>query len=190
MAYVAGSSRARCSAAGRSRLRLRESGFPTQTLEHGHCAEGTGMLAATPKIATDVCAFLFPLARISSQRGGSWGSEQLFIQGHDAGRGGCWKRACWFSCFSSTFSAPVPVCALSLFSHVRLFLTLWTVVHQAFLLGFPWDFPGKHTGVGLPCPSTGDHPDPEIESVSLVPPALPMDSSPLSHWESPSLILT
>ena len=114
----------------------------------------------------------------------SYSSKVMMLERADAGNGHAGLAV------SSTFSAPVPVCALSLFSHVRLFLTLWTVVHQALLLGFPWDFPGKHTGVGLPCPAPEDHPDPEIESVSLVPPALPMDSSPLSHWESPSLILT
>ena len=34
---------------------------------------------------------------------------------------------------------------LSCFSHVRLFLPLWTIAHQAL---HPWDFPGKNTGVG------------------------------------------
>ena len=39
------------------------------------------------------------------------------------------------------------VCAhiLSCFSHVWLFLTLWTLAHQAL---HPWDFPGKNTGMG------------------------------------------
>ena len=36
------------------------------------------------------------------------------------------------------------VCMLSCYSHVQLFLTLWTVTHQ---LLCPWDCPGKNTGV-------------------------------------------
>ena len=36
---------------------------------------------------------------------------------------------------------------LSRFSHVRLFVTLWTAAHQ---LLHPWGFPGKNTGVGCP----------------------------------------
>ena len=37
------------------------------------------------------------------------------------------------------------VCMLSHFSCILLFAILWTIAHQAPL---PWDFPGKHTGVG------------------------------------------
>ena len=56
------------------------------------------------------------------------------------------------------------VCMLSLFSHVQLFVTLWTITHQAPLsMGFSrqayWN--------GLPNPSPGDLPDPWIEPVSL-----------------------
>ena len=37
----------------------------------------------------------------------------------------------------------------------------------------PWDFPGKNTAVGgLPCPPPGDLPNPGMEPVSLVSPAL------------------
>ena len=31
-----------------------------------------------------------------------------------------------------------------------------------------WDFPGMNTGVGLPCPSPGDVPNPGTEPVSPV----------------------
>ena len=48
-------------------------------------------------------------------------------------------------------------------SHVRLFVTPWTVAHRAPLCS--WDFPGKNTGVG--CPHPGDLPDPGIEPTSL-----------------------
>ena len=42
-----------------------------------------------------------------------------------------------------TFSSSVLV--LSHFSHVHLFVTLWTVTSR---LLCPWDSPGKNTGVG------------------------------------------
>ena len=40
------------------------------------------------------------------------------------------------------------------------FATPWTIARQAPL---SMDFPGKDTGNGLPFPSPGDLPDPEIE---------------------------
>ena len=57
----------------------------------------------------------------------------------------------------------VPARVLSLFRHVRLFATLWTVALQAPLsMGFSrqehWD--------GLPCPPPGDLPDPGLEPAS------------------------
>jgi len=52
------------------------------------------------------------------------------------------------------------VCELSCFSHVRLIATLWTVAHQAPLsMGF---FSQEHWR-GLPCPPSGDLPDPGME---------------------------
>ena len=61
------------------------------------------------------------------------------------------------------------VCMLSHFSHVQLFATPWTVAHQAPLsVGFSRQ---EHWS-GLPFPLPGDLPNPEIEPVSLVPPAL------------------
>ena len=55
------------------------------------------------------------------------------------------------------------------FSHVQLFTTPWTVAHQAPLsIGFPrqeyWN--------GQQCPPLGDLPDPGIELLSLMSPAL------------------
>ena len=71
------------------------------------------------------------------------------------------------------------VCVLTLFSHVLLFATLWTVAHQAPLsMGFSW----QDYWNGLPCCPPGDLPDPGIKLVS---PALQLDSLPLSHWGSP-----
>ena len=48
----------------------------------------------------------------------------------------------------------------------------------------PWDFPGKNTGVGCHIPSPRDFPNPGIEPLSPVAPAL-ADSLPLSHLQSP-----
>ena len=65
------------------------------------------------------------------------------------------------------------MCAVKyyLFSHVQLFVTPWTVAHQAPL---SMGFSGKNTGVGgVPFPSPGDLPDPGIEPGS---PALQIDS--------------
>ena len=39
---------------------------------------------------------------------------------------------------------------------------------------------------GLPCPPPGDLPNPEIEPIATVVPALQADSLPLGHWGSPS----
>ena len=62
------------------------------------------------------------------------------------------------------------VCILSHFSHVQLFVTLWTVARQAPLsMGFSrWEY-----WSGLPCPPpSGDLPDPGIKPKSLMSPTL------------------
>ena len=73
-------------------------------------------------------------------------------------------------------------CLLSCFSHVRLFMTLWIVAHQAPL---SMGFPRQEYWSGLPCLPPGDLPDPGIE---LVAPALQANSlstepprQPLEH---------
>ena len=69
------------------------------------------------------------------------------------------------------------LCMLSCFSHVRLFVTLWTVACQTPLsVGFSM----QEYWSGLPCPPPGDLSNPRIE------PAAP--SLPLSHWESPGKV--
>ena len=53
---------------------------------------------------------------------------------------------------------------LSCFSHVRLFVTVWTVACQALLsMGF-----SRKEWSGLPCPPPGDLPPPGIEPTSLI----------------------
>ena len=75
-------------------------------------------------------------------------------------------------------------CVLSCFSQVQLFVTLWTVAHQAPLsIGFP----GQEYWSELPCPSPGDLPTPEIGPAFPVSPPLQVNSLPLSHWGSPCL---
>ena len=61
------------------------------------------------------------------------------------------------------------VCMLSCFSRVRLFVTAWTVAHQASLsVGLP----RQEYCRGLPCLPPGDLPDPGIKPASLAPPVL------------------
>ena len=63
----------------------------------------------------------------------------------------------------------VSSCVLSCFNHVRLFVTLWTVAHQAPLsVGFS----SQEYWSGVPCAPTGDLPGPGIEPESHMSPAL------------------
>ena len=71
---------------------------------------------------------------------------------------------------------------LSHFSHIQLFVTLWTVAHQAPL---SMRFSRQEYWSGLPCPPPGDLPDPEIKLLSPASPALQVDFHPLSHLGSP-----
>ena len=57
------------------------------------------------------------------------------------------------------------MCMLSCFSHIHLLVTPWTVAHQAPL---SMGFSGQEYWSGLPCPPSGDLPDPGIELVSHV----------------------
>ena len=63
----------------------------------------------------------------------------------------------------------INVCVLSHFSHVQLFVSLWTAAHQAPLsVGF---FRQEYWS-RLPFPPLGDLPDPGIEPASPVSPAV------------------
>ena len=73
----------------------------------------------------------------------------------------------------------VYVCVCVLLSRVLLFASPWAVACQATL---SVEFPGKNAGVGLPCPSPADLPDPGIEPES---PALQADSLPSGPPGSP-----
>ena len=79
----------------------------------------------------------------------------------------------------------VHVCMLSLFSHVRLFATLWMVAHQASL---SMGFSSQVYWHGLPCLPPADVQDPGIEPVSLTSLALTGGFSATSTtWEAPLL---
>ena len=58
---------------------------------------------------------------------------------------------------------------LSRFSHIQLFVTLWTAACQALL---SMGFSRQEYWSGLPCPSPGDLPHPGMEPESLMSPAL------------------
>ena len=61
-------------------------------------------------------------------------------------------------------------CMLSRYSRVQLFVTLWTVAHQA---PMSMGFSRQEYWSGLPCPPPGDLPHPGIERGS---PALQADA--------------
>ena len=60
-------------------------------------------------------------------------------------------------------------CVLSHISRVQLCATSWTIAHQAPL---SMGFPRQEYWSGLPCPSPGDLPNPGVEPISLMSPAL------------------
>ena len=68
-------------------------------------------------------------------------------------------------------------CMLSLFSHVQLLATLWTVARQAPL---SMGVSRQEYWSGLPCPPPGDLPNQRIKSESLMYPALEVGSFPLA----------
>ena len=71
-------------------------------------------------------------------------------------------------CISNMFSTTLG-CVPSCFSRVQLFVTPWTVAHQAPL---SWGFSRQEYWSGLPCPPPGDPPNPGIEPTSSAASAL------------------
>ena len=76
---------------------------------------------------------------------------------------------------------------LSLFSHVRLFATLWTVAHQAPLT---MGFSRQEYWSGLPFPLPGDLPDPGIELISQSPGLAGGFFTTSATWEAPKLFIS
>ena len=79
---------------------------------------------------------------------------------------------------STIFLDSAHVCVLSHFKHVWLFATPWTIAPQAPL---SMGFSRQGYWSGLPFPSPGDLPDPEVKLLS---PALQADSLPTEPWGS------
>ena len=67
------------------------------------------------------------------------------------------------------------------YSVVSDFVTLWTIASQAPL---SMGFSRQEYWSGLPFPSTGDLPDPGIESMSFMSPALQEDSLPAEPFHT------
>ena len=80
------------------------------------------------------------------------------------------------------------VCMLSCFGCVQLFVTLWTIAQQASLpMGFSrQEYWSEWQWVALPSP--GDLPNPGINPVSPVVPALQVDSLLPSHLGKPCML--
>ena len=77
------------------------------------------------------------------------------------------------------------VCMLGHFSHVQLFVTLWTLAHQAPL---SMGFTRQKYWSGLPCPPPADLPNPGIEPKSLLSPALAGGFFTISAtWKAPKI---
>ena len=74
----------------------------------------------------------------------------------------------------------------SCFSHVQLFVILWTVAHHGLL---PMGFSRQEYWIGLLCPPPEYLPDPGIKPTSPVCPALQMDSLSWAMWEASIAII-
>ena len=83
-----------------------------------------------------------------------------------------------FSPFLKLSSGPLLCYAESLLSNS---MTLWAA---AFQVPLSVGFPREEYWSGLLCPPSGDLPNPGIEPVAPAPPALQVDSLPLSHQGS------
>ena len=83
----------------------------------------------------------------------------------------------------ATREDPILLYLLSHFSHVPLFVTLWTIAWQVPL---SMGFSRQEYWSGLSCPSPGDLPNPGIEPEFSSAPAFQGDVLSLSHQGSPS----
>ena len=91
----------------------------------------------------------------------------------------------YLKCFIS-FIWVVHACMLSCFHHVWLFVTLWTIARQAPLsVGFS----RQEYWSGLPCPPSGDFPDPGINPASYFLP-WQADSLPLAPPGKPIWVVS
>ena len=80
----------------------------------------------------------------------------------------------------------MPAYMLNRFSHVSLFATLWTVARQA---SVSLEFSRQEYWSGLSHPPPGDLPDPGIEPMSLMSPALAREFFTTSAtWKAHTLL--
>ena len=124
-----------------------------------------------------VLRFVFNPAR--EKEGGNWLDQLLLRLGHRSLYYGLSytveifheenlkEKLPYFCCCCSQLSS-FSMGDLSL-SHVQLFVTPWTVAHQAPL---SMRFPRQEYWSGLPCPTRGDLPNPGIEPTSPEAPVL------------------
>ena len=90
---------------------------------------------------------------------------------------------CTAKCGAAGIIKLSPACMLSCFSHVRLFVSLWTVAHQAPL---SMEFSRQKYLSELPFPTPEDLLDPGIEHISPASPALVGRFFITSNiWEAP-----
>ena len=71
--------------------------------------------------------------------------------------------------YKTKHTLTVYACMISHFSHIWLFVTLWTIAHQALLSVI---FSRHEYQSGLPCTLPGDLPDPGIKPMPLMSPSL------------------
>ena len=90
-----------------------------------------------------------------------------FQKSKESGKGGIFRSKVTIDYYFSFLL--FPYACISHFSCVQLFVTLWTVAGQAPL---SMGFSRQECWSGLPCPASGDLPDPGIEPMCLTSPAL------------------
>ena len=99
----------------------------------------------------------------------------------------CFHSSVFFSFFKNWVIVCMCVCVCALLlSHVWLFVTPWTVAHQASL---SMGFPRQEYWSGLPFPLLRDLPDPGIKPMSPASPALWADSLPVEPPGKPKVQL-
>ena len=92
----------------------------------------------------------------------------------------CESMHAFYSGLQAPFAVKTSMC-LYVLSCVWLFVTPWTVAHQAPL---SMGFSRQEYWNGLPFPTPGDLPDPGVKPTFPAAPALQLDSLPLSHQAS------
>ena len=93
------------------------------------------------------------------------------------------RGALWVTVHGVTKELDRTVCLPSCYRHVQHFAILWTVACQAPL---SMGFSRQRYWSGLPCPPPGDLPNPGIEPMFLMSPALVGLFTAITAWEAPT----